>query len=143
MRLLSRVEVSELRLQKTADPPRPFQLRPVPQHSAPGLRSAGLLLPPYLSTSPDLPAWPAFACPAVGFPRRSTRLAERSFHSPGFREALILRIRLISADEESARVMRSNASNARSGLFAVMVASYLGITKEFLSKIRNQLMSES
>ncbi len=34
-----RVEVSELRLQKTADPPRPFQLRPVPQISAPGLRS--------------------------------------------------------------------------------------------------------
>ena len=39
MRLLSGVEVSELRLQKTADPPRPFQLRPVPQHSARGLRS--------------------------------------------------------------------------------------------------------
>ncbi len=36
LRLLSRVEVSELRLQKTADPPRPFQLRPVPQISALG-----------------------------------------------------------------------------------------------------------
>ena len=38
-RLLSRVEVSELRLWWTADPPRPFQLCPVPQLSAPGLRS--------------------------------------------------------------------------------------------------------
>ena len=36
LRLLSRVEVSELRLQKTADPPRPFQLRPFPQVSALG-----------------------------------------------------------------------------------------------------------
>jgi len=37
--LLSRVEVSELRLWWTADPPRPFQLRPVPRLSAPGIRS--------------------------------------------------------------------------------------------------------
>jgi len=37
--LLSRVEVSELRLGWTADPPRPFQLRPVTQISAPGLQS--------------------------------------------------------------------------------------------------------
>jgi len=37
--LLSRVEVSELRLWWTADPPRPFQLCPAPQLSAPGLRS--------------------------------------------------------------------------------------------------------
>jgi hypothetical protein len=37
--LLSGVEVSELRLRWTADPPRPSQLRPVPQISAPGLRS--------------------------------------------------------------------------------------------------------
>ena len=34
--LLSRVEVSELRLWWTADPPRPFQLYPVPQFSALG-----------------------------------------------------------------------------------------------------------
>jgi hypothetical protein len=48
-----RVEVSELRLRKTADPPRPFQLRPFSGISAAGSRSAGLLLPPYLSTSSD------------------------------------------------------------------------------------------
>jgi hypothetical protein len=36
LRLLSRVEVSELRLWWTADPPRPFQLRPVPRFSASG-----------------------------------------------------------------------------------------------------------
>ena len=68
MRLLSRVEVSELRLQKTADPPRPFQLRPVPQFSASWAPVAGLLLPPYFSTSSGLPAPPAYACFAVGFP---------------------------------------------------------------------------
>ena len=39
LRLLSRVEVSELRLWWTADPPRPFQLRPVPRNSAAGFRS--------------------------------------------------------------------------------------------------------
>ena len=48
-----RVEVSELRLRKTADPPRPFQLRPFSGISAAGSRSAGLLRPPYLSTSSD------------------------------------------------------------------------------------------
>ena len=34
-----RCRVLELRLRRTADPPRPSQLRPVPQDSAPGLRS--------------------------------------------------------------------------------------------------------
>jgi len=34
-----RCRALELRLRKTADPPRPSQLRPVPQDSAPGLRS--------------------------------------------------------------------------------------------------------
>ena len=34
-----RCRVLELRLRKTADPPRPFQLHPVPQYSAPGPQS--------------------------------------------------------------------------------------------------------
>ena len=37
-----RVGVLELRLRRTADPPRPSQLRPVPQDSAPGPRSRTL-----------------------------------------------------------------------------------------------------
>jgi hypothetical protein len=51
-RLLSRVEVSELRFWWTADPPRPSQLRPVPRRSAFRLRSRDFYSRLSLSTSP-------------------------------------------------------------------------------------------
>jgi len=50
-RLLSRVEVSELRLWKSAAIPRPSQLRPVPQTSVPGIRSRVFYSRLSLSTS--------------------------------------------------------------------------------------------
>ena len=69
-----RVEVLELRIWWTADPPWPFQLRPVPQYLCLWAPVAGLLLPPYFSTSFGLPIPQGCARFVVGFQNL------RSFH---------------------------------------------------------------
>ena len=71
-----RVEVLELRLRKTADLPRPFQLRPVPQHSAPGLRSRDFYSRLIYRRLPA-PALPTCVCLAARF------RGSRPFRRPG------------------------------------------------------------
>jgi hypothetical protein len=87
LRLLSGVEVSELRLWWTAVPPRPSQLRPDPQLSAPGVRSRDFYSRLSLSTSFGLPTPPARASFIVGFPGlrpfRLPVLPARAFRSVG------------------------------------------------------------
>ena len=95
-----RVEVSELRLRKTADPPRPSQLRPVSQVSAPGLRSrvtytrliyrrlsAFQLLRTFVRSAAccrSLSSFRLVGCPARAFPNPGPRTAEAVF-DPDFR----------------------------------------------------------
>ena len=87
LRLLSGVEISELRLWWTADPPRPSQLRPVPQLSAAGLRSRAFYSHLSLSTSFGLPTPPARASFVAGFqglrPLRLPVLPACAFRSVG------------------------------------------------------------
>ena len=94
MRLLSGVEVSELRLWWTAVPPRPSQLRPDPQLSAPGLRSRAFYSRLSLSTSFGLPTLPARASFVVGFPGlrpfRLPVLPAYAFRSVGLRQPKLL-----------------------------------------------------
>jgi hypothetical protein len=94
LRLLSSVEVSELRLWWTAVPPRPSQLRPDPQLSAPGLRSRAFYSRLSLSTSFGPPTPPAHASFVVGFPGlrpfRLPVLPARAFRSVGLRQPKLL-----------------------------------------------------
>ena len=94
LRLLSVVEVSELRLWWTAVPPRPSQLRPDPQLSAPGLRSRAFYSRLSLSTSFGLPTLPARASFVVGFPGlrpfRLPVLPACAFRSVGLRQPKLL-----------------------------------------------------
>jgi len=90
-----RCRALELRLRKTADPPRPSQLRPVSQVSAPGLRSrvtytrliyrrlsAFQLLRTFVRSAASCRSLSSFrlvGCPACAFPNPGPRTTEAVF----------------------------------------------------------------